>query len=266
MRRSGTGSTGVPHAESSKGASVASHQGGALHAVLGTTALCASLLFAGCGHKKTVRQLPLPPPPEPTVNAETGSLPNAGSAVPSRGKPLYQEIGIASWYGPYVNRRTANGEFYDAHALTAAHRTLPLNSIARVTNLKTGRSAVVRITDRGPFVEGRILDLSIEAAKQLDVWREGTARVKLEVMQAPAPIDYGGRWCVQIGAFSSKTEAASFKRRLQHQYREAQVLQFTGSTGEWLRVRIPGDEKAALQTVLRESAAPEAVSFLVRLD
>jgi rare lipoprotein A len=224
------------------------------------------MLLAGCGHHKKTTRLPVPPPPETAASTPPEPSPDHGAAVTPKGKPLYQEVGIASWYGPYMNRRTANGEFYDGHALTAAHRTLPLNSVARITNLKTGRTAVVRITDRGPFVEGRMLDLSIEAAKQLDVWREGTARVKLEVVQAPAPIEYGGRWCVQIGAFSSKNEAARFKRRLESRYREARVLQFTGSTGEWLRVRIPGDQKARLQAVLRETSAPEGASFLVRLD
>ena len=91
------------------------------------------------------------------------------------------------------------------HALTAAHCTLPLNSIVRVTNPATGHSVTVRITDRGPFIDGRILDLSLEAAKQVDVWRPGTAKVRLEVYSAPAAIDHGGRWCVQIGAFSVGT-------------------------------------------------------------
>ena len=263
MSPSGSGPAGDSAGERFCGtrSSARGHAAGA-RAALGAGVLCAWLLLAGCGHHKKTARLPAPPPP-PTAASRPAE---SGSAAAKKGKPLYEEVGIASWYGPYQNRRTANGEVYDGHGLTAAHRTLPLNSVARITNLKTGRSAVVRITDRGPFVEGRMLDLSIDAAKQLDVWREGTATVRLEVLQAPAPIDDGGRWCVQIGAFSSKNQAAKFKRRLQNRYREARVLQFTGSTGEWLRVRIPGDEKTSLQAVLRETAAPEAVSFLVRLD
>ena len=88
--------------------------------------------------------------------------------------------------------------------MTAAHRTLPLNSMVRVTNLTTGHVAMVRITDRGPFVEDRIVDLSLAAAKAVDVWQPGTAEVKLEVLSAPAAIAQGGRWCVQIGAFHSE--------------------------------------------------------------
>jgi len=114
---------------------------------------------------------------------------------------VYVETGMASWYGPpYHNRRASNGEVFDMNALTAAHRTLPLGSIVRVTNLQTEHSVVVRINDRGPFVTGRVIDLSLAAAKAIDVWRPGTAKVKLLVLESPAPIDRGGRWCVQIGA------------------------------------------------------------------
>ena len=102
---------------------------------------------------------------------------------------------MASWYGaPYHNRRGSNGEVYDMNAMTAAHLTLPLGSVVRITNLKTEHSAVVRITDRGPFVPGRIVDLSLAAAKALDVYLPGTAKVRLEVLQSPAPLDTGGRW------------------------------------------------------------------------
>src|SRR5436309_1552552 len=97
-------------------------------------------------------------------------------AVTDIQKPLYTELGLASWYGPpYHNRRGANGEVYDMNAMTAAHRTLPLNSLVRVTNPQTGHSAVVRITDRGPFIGERMLDLSLAAAKAVDVWTAGVA-------------------------------------------------------------------------------------------
>src|ERR1051326_1568082 len=102
------------------------------------------------------------------------------------------------------------------HAATAAHRTIPLNSVARVTNLANGRSTMVRITDRGPFIEGRILDLSLAAAQEIDVWRPGVAKVKVEVLEAPAPIDSGGRWCVQIGAGASSTDRKSTRLNSSH--------------------------------------------------
>ena len=183
------------------------------------------------------------------------------------GKPIYVQIGLASWYGPpYNHRRGSNGEIYDQNALTAAHRTLPMNSVVRVTNQTTGHSVVVRITDRGPFIEDRIVDLSLAAAKAVDVWRAGTAEVKLEVLSAPAPIAEGGRWCVQIGAFQSEHEARKVKDKLQNRYTDANVIQFTGPTGEWVRLRPQGDDKHQAEEVASKTHVKEGGVFLVRLD
>src|SRR5262249_13033100 len=137
------------------------------------------LVSAGCGEKK-VSTVSIPPPPPitapPAAQNPSASRPDSKKtdhaqktetspsaettstiSVPENAKPLLTETGLASWYGPpYHNRRASNGEIYDMNAMTAAHRTLPLGSIVRVTNLKTGHSALVRITDRGPFINGRI--------------------------------------------------------------------------------------------------------------
>jgi rare lipoprotein A len=181
--------------------------------------------------------------------------------------PVYIEVGVASWYGPpYHLRKAANGEVFDMNQLTAAHRTLPLNSIARVTNIQTGNSTIVRITDRGPFIAGRMVDLSLAAAKAVDVWRPGLATVRLEVLHTPSPITPGGRWCVQIGAFASKAEAARLKQELMQRYARSQVLQFTGPTGDWVRVRVAGDDKSRAEEVARDTQTPEGAVFLVRLD
>jgi rare lipoprotein A len=97
-----------------------------------------------------------------------------------REQPNYDETGIASWYGPtFYGHHTANGEMYDGSAMTAAHRTLPMPVNVRVTNLDNGRSVVVRVNDRGPYAKGRIIDLSEAAARELDVIRTGTARVRV---------------------------------------------------------------------------------------
>lgn len=97
----------------------------------------------------------------------------------------YDETGIASWYGPgFHGKRTANGEIYDQNALTAAHRTLPMPSLVQVTNLTNGRSIRVRINDRGPFAHGRIIDLSKRAAELLDFRRQGTAKVRVQILEA----------------------------------------------------------------------------------
>ena len=117
---------------------------------------------------------------------------------------------MASWYGPpYAGRKGADGKVYDQNAMTAAHLTLPLGTMVRVTNLTNNESVVVRITDRGPFVHGRIIDLSLAAARATGVYRAGVARVRVEAFASPVRTnaDSGGRWCVQVGAFARQSDA-----------------------------------------------------------
>jgi len=96
-------------------------------------------------------------------------------------------VGFATWYtAPYKGRKAANGQIFDDQALTAAHRTLPMGSLIVVTNLKTGQSSAMRITDRGPFVDGRTLDLTIASAKATGVYRAGLVRVRLDVYRTPS--------------------------------------------------------------------------------
>ncbi len=189
-------------------------------------------------------------------------------SFPEGTKPLSIETGKASWYGaPYHNRRGSNGEIYDMHELTAAHRTLPLGSTVRVTNLKTGHSTIVRITDRGPFVEGRIVDLSLAAAKQADVWQAGVAQVRLEVLRTPVPFDRGGRWAVQIGSFRQAGAANTVADRLARRYRTAKVLRFGSPVGDWwVRVRVPQDDRKRAEEIARDTHTDEGKVFLVRLD
>ncbi len=101
----------------------------------------------------------------------------------------YDQVGIASWYGePFHGRRTSSGEIYDMHKLTAAHLTLPFGTIVLVTDLETGKSVVVKINDCGPYVEGRIIDLSFAAAEKLGMVRKGLAKVGLKVLKYPDPL------------------------------------------------------------------------------
>lgn len=101
--------------------------------------------------------------------------------------PLKVWHGLASWYGSrFQGRLTANGETYDMYAPTAAHATLPFGSLVRVVNLKSGRSRVVRINDRGPFVDGREIDVSYETARRLGIQDRGLARVRLELLELPS--------------------------------------------------------------------------------
>jgi len=213
--------------------------------------------------------MPAPPPPiatTPPVQAEKPAPP--AISLPPDAVPLFTQTGLASWYGPpYHNRQSSNGEIYDMNAMTAAHRTLPINSIVRVTNLRTGASTLVRINDRGPFVDGRIIDLSLAAARAIDVWRPGTARVQLDVMQTPAPLDVGGRWCVQIGAFHQRAPAEELRDRLSRRYLTARVLDFPSPIGDWwVRVRVLGDDRSRAEEVVRDTQTDEGSIFLVRMD
>lgn len=98
----------------------------------------------------------------------------------------YDQVGIASWYGPgFHGKKTSSGEIYDMNAMTAAHKSLPFNTIVKVVDLNTGRSVIVRINDRGPFIPGRIIDLSYAAAQALGIAQKGTARVGLKVLRWP---------------------------------------------------------------------------------
>lgn len=212
----------------------------------------------------------LPPATAASVAATTPAIPSDNSTDAERvaaGKVLYSEVGRASWYGPpYNRRRGANGQIYDQNAMTAAHRTLPMNSLLRVTNLETGQSAIMRVTDRGPFVPDRILDLSVASAKAIGVWRPGTAEVRIEVFETPASIAQGGRWCVQMGAIQSEHAAKKLEEHLQRKYTTANVIEFTGPTGHWVRIRPANDDKSRAIEIAAKDKPSEGSAYLVRLD
>jgi len=243
------------------------------------------LFSSGCHHRHSNY---IPPPPPETLEAPTNTPPSAvkrprpepipvqtsSSAVSGEDldfvashRPIYTEDGVASWYGPpYHNHRGANGQVFDQNAMTAAHRTLPMNSLVKVTNLSTGQATVVRITDRGPFIPGRLLDLSLASAKSIGVWRVGLAQVRVDVYDAPRPIEEGGRWCVQIGAFKDEEESERLKDHLLRKYTTANVIEFTGPTGHWVRIRPLNDDKERAEEIERVLKPKEGAAFLVRLD
>ena len=210
---------------------------------------------------------PLPSPSAPPTSSATVADTQADADFVASHPVIYKEEGLASWYGPpYDKRRGANGEIFDKDALTAAHRTLPMNSLIRVTNLSTGQGAILRITDRGPFVHDRMLDLSLASAKAIGVWRPGVARVRVEVFAAPSPLDTGGRWCVQVGAFKNEKAAYQLRDQLTRKYHTANVIEFTGPTGHWVRIRPQGDDKARAMEIARGLEPSEGEAYLVRLD
>ena len=230
--------------------------------------------LAGC--HKNVASAPPPPPSAPVYRASspTPVRPRPVTPPPAiqptppddpHGKPVFTEIGMASWYGPYGNRRAADGSVFDGQSMTAAHRTLPMGSTVRVTNLTTNQSVVVKITDRGPFVEGRTLDLSIAAAKAIGVYRMGVAKVKVEAFAKPGS-DPEGRWCVQIGAFLDAADALSLKNELIGRYKTAKVIEFTGPTGHWVRINPATPDHDTAARIAASIHVPDATPYLIRTN
>jgi rare lipoprotein A len=255
-------------------------------AVLAGVLLC----VAGCHHRETARQTApppreLPPPvqrpqPAPTTTpngpgvaripptaAPTGGISAADLDFVATHQPVLSETGFATWYSaPYKGRRAANGQVFDDDAMTAANRTLPMGSLIAVTNLTTGQTAVMRITDRGPFVQGRILDLTIASAKATGVYRAGLARVRMDVYATPKPFDVGGRWCVQIGAFHDENAALDLKQELLRTYPGSNVIEFAGQSSYWVRIRPAGDDRQTAEYIADHLQPVEGEAFLTRLD
>jgi rare lipoprotein A len=202
------------------------------------------LLLASCGKKHHVIRAP-------------PSVPSLHSG----------ETGMASWYGhPYHGRAAANGEIYDMEKLTAAHRTFPFGTWVRVTNLANDKAVEVRIIDRGPFVGGRIIDLSHAAAKVIGMVGAGIARVRLDIVSAPAIAAAENWYAVQAGAFREKDRADNLRASMQREYGSAQLVFHGGSVALWrvLVGREPTEDAAEMlaQKVRQEAGA----AFVVRLD
>ena len=155
--------------------------------------------------------------------------------------------------------------------MTAAHLSLPMGSIVRVTYLVTNQSAVVKITDRGPFVRGRIIDLSLAAAKATGVYRMGVAKVRVEAWTPPPSTSPtaipGGRWCVQVGAFQSEKDALKLKSQMMRRYTTAKVIEFPGPTGHWVRINpAHPDKQTALEVADSVRVSGGAEPYLIRTD
>ncbi len=163
----------------------------------------------------------------------------------------FRQRGLASWYGQkFHGRHTSSGEIYNMHAMTAAHKTLPLGTWVQVTNLSNGKKVTVRVNDRGPFVRGRIIDLSFAAAKKLGMVGPGTAPVEIVALgastraktgQGPAykPLDYySGNFTFQIGAFTDPQNARRLVNRLNQLYKNAHIVVFNDGKQTFYRVRV----------------------------
>ncbi len=231
---------------------------------------------------------------------KSARVPHAPGPAVERPKIGWTETGIASWYGiPYHGRQAANGEIYDMNELTAAHRTLPFGSIVKVTSATSNSSVTVRITDRGPFVGDRIIDLSKQAARQIDMIGPGTMKVKLQLVaygpprlgakpviqaQQPAPERQPEQqraperqpdrqaqeqetpqlsgYAVQVGLYNDKAKAESLKERLSRRYQPVTLVPREGARTQW-RVLVgdkPSEAEAeALAVVLRKQVGEALV-------
>ena len=161
----------------------------------------------------------------------------------------FQQRGIASWYGAdFHGRKTSNGETYNMYAMTAAHKTLPMNTILLVQNLENNRELVVRVNDRGPFVRGRIIDLSYSAARELDIVGEGTAKVVItalgeagkrqeEIMEMARGF-YEGDYYVQIGAFTNPDNAIRLQNRFLEAGHKTIIKKYRGRKNLYYRVQV----------------------------
>jgi rare lipoprotein A len=154
------------------------------------------------------------------------------------------ETGTASWYGhPYHGRRAANGEVYDMEKMTAAHRTLPFETWVRVKNLNNDKTVDVRIQDRGPFINGRIIDLSRAAAREIDMIGPGTAKVKLTIIAPPKNLDRQSEvFTVQVGAFRDWNRAEALRQQMQRLFGVSRLVARSGDTTMW-RV-VVGEEES----------------------
>lgn len=198
------------------------------------------LLITAC----TVSSVRTPPRPAP---------PKAYQVFGQWYEPLahssgFVQCGRASWYGgKFHGRKTASGEVYDQYGMTAAHKTLPLGTWVKVINEENGRRVVVKVNDRGPFVSGRIIDLSYTAAKELDMLDAGTARVTVIALDGPAgraPAVAAGPACAdpifrfQVGAFREPENAERLKKNLEHIYKNVHIQVFPEGTTTFYRVRL----------------------------
>jgi rare lipoprotein A len=184
-------------------------------------------------------------------------------------RPGDTEEGIASWYGhPYHGRAAANGEIYDMEKMTAAHRTLPFNTWVRVYDLDNNRTTEVRIIDRGPFIGGRIIDLSHAAARNLEMIGPGVAHVRIEVISAP-PNPIPGLFAVQVGAFHNRANAERLRSEMEARYGTARLLQRAEDPTLW-RVLVGAEQSEdganRLAERIRQDSPEKTAGFVVRID
>ena len=237
-------------------------------------ALLIAVFFSGCGKKhsvtakattpaaSTATRSPLPPKVHSNVPAPPGNPPEQVADA------RYGELGLASWYGrPFHGRAAANGEIYDMEKLTAAHKTLPFGTWVRVTNLANNKIVDVRITDRGPFIPGRIIDLSHAAAQEIELIGPGVAQVRIDIMSAaPQVLLAGSLYSVQAGIFQDHSQAERLRDTLEKQFGAARLIYKDGRPGSWRLLVGVEDSTDGAKLLARKIQAEVGSAFVVRLD
>jgi rare lipoprotein A len=181
----------------------------------------------------------------------------------------FVQKGTASWYGkPFHGRKTSNGETYNMHSHTAAHKTLPMNTHLLVKNLDNNRETVVRINDRGPFIRGRIIDLSYTVAKELDIVKKGTGHVQISALGEAVRVQESGKqverflphkdfnkgqFYVQIGSFTQKANARRLQKTIQKTGHSAQIKDFNRTGTVFYRVQVQAGENLNKAKILLKS-------------
>ena len=199
---------------------------------------------------------PVPPTicPPPTIRGQKPYQINGIWYYPLPSADGYVEEGLASWYGSECHGKpTASGEIYDMYIMTAAHKTLPLGTYVKVTHLQTGRSIIVRVNDRGPFVAGRIIDLSCKGAQELGSAQTGVVPVKVEAVQVttgqivgqstqwklePVPSFRYGQFSIQVGSFKEQENVNRLKMKMSKNYKSIQVVPFAYRGSSFYRVQV----------------------------
>ena len=235
------------------------------------------LLLAACGHEKKLYR-------------PDSSVPRRGQKPYTINGELYQPLsshegfvqgGTASWYGSdFHGRETSSGEKYDMYAMTAAHKTLPLGVYVQVHSRENGRKTVVRINDRGPFVKGRIIDLSYSAARELGLLENGTAEVRIEALgyldsdskgktayRAPASYDRGS-FGIQVGAFGKMENAQKMAGEMKQRYGFSTIREALVNGTLYYRVRAGNYASLKEAEQVREHASDRVIAagFVVALD
>lgn len=242
----------------------------------------------GCGRVKIVS---IPDKIRPPAAKETRKPVPTQRAYEIKGRTYYpipdaqgfNQQGLASWYGPpFHGRKTSNGETYNMHGDTAAHKTLPMETRVLVHNRENNRETVVRINDRGPFVKGRIIDLSKKAAKEIGMLKKGTARVEITALGETRIVKEGqkeikrfltypdfqkGKFYIQLGSFHYKKNGLKLKKNLLARGMAPVLIPFHHGEKMFYRVQVPGGSTLNRAERSRERLAadfPDA--FVIRKD